>query len=315
MDHPSAADLDRGMQAIAQLGEVMPDQADRRVRDIYDDLKQSLRVPFVNFVFRVLAQEPDYLESEWRRVRSIVRTAEFERLADELRGRGLPATRPDAAGVEWATLGPLERITAFTDSIHYVLPKLLLIATIFSERLAAGDRLRELPPTAAAAEIPGGPAAGTAGAPLVDPQQASGRLAELFAEIRTRHGHPGVASYYRGLGNWPEFLDALWTRVAPLVGSEEYHRSRETLTETAASMSRRFFSGGPAENGSSSPPEGTESSFLRPRRQEEIASALAVFRLKLIPDLLIDVCLIKAMFEGPEAAMESRFSSASGEKQ
>jgi hypothetical protein len=44
------------------------------------------------------------------------------------------------------------------------------------------------------------------------------------------------------------------------------------------------------------------------RDTEEIRAICALFRFRLIPDLLIDVSLIKAMLDGPEAARVSRFS-------
>jgi hypothetical protein len=42
---------------------------------------------------------------------------------------------------------------------------------------------------------------------------------------------------------------------------------------------------------------------------ESVGAILAVFRYRLIPDLLLDVTLIKTMLDGPDAAACSRFSS------
>jgi len=39
-----------------------------------------------------------------------------------------------------------------------------------------------------------------------------------------------------------------------------------------------------------------------------VRAILAVFRYRLIPDLLLDVTLIQAMFDGPHAAAHSRFT-------
>lgn len=47
---------------------------------------------------------------------------------------------------------------------------------------------------------------------------------------------------------------------------------------------------------------------------EEIHTILALFRFKLIPDLLLDVALIEAMLDGPEAARRSRFSAADSDQ-
>ena len=40
----------------------------------------------------------------------------------------------------------------------------------------------------------------------------------------------------------------------------------------------------------------------------DLRAALAVFRFRVIPDLLLDVTLVRAMLDGPDAACRSRFS-------
>jgi hypothetical protein len=59
------------------------------------------------------------------------------------------------------------------------------------------------------------------------------------------------------------------------------------------------------------PGTGTAGAFgVNDAQIDEIRAILAVFRLRLIPDLLLDVTLIKAALDGPEAAQSSRFSVA-----
>src|SRR5947209_14248478 len=58
-----SGDLDRGMDLLARLPEVMPEEAGPYVRLIYEDIRNTLRVPFVNTIFRVLANYPTYCRS------------------------------------------------------------------------------------------------------------------------------------------------------------------------------------------------------------------------------------------------------------
>lgn len=44
--------------------------------------------------------------------------------------------------------------------------------------------------------------------------------------------------------------------------------------------------------------------------ETEIRALLAAFRFKFIPEMLLDVALVKAILDGPEAARDSRFSAA-----
>jgi hypothetical protein len=99
-------DIERGMELIPKLPEIMPDKADERISLVYQDIQQTLRVPFVNFIFRTLANYPDYFEPTWQRFAQIFKTKAFERVADELRTQALLENIPDArlsGGKSWVT--------------------------------------------------------------------------------------------------------------------------------------------------------------------------------------------------------------------
>ncbi|MDQ4105828.1 MAG: halocarboxylic acid dehydrogenase DehI family protein, partial [Actinomycetota bacterium] len=88
-------DVERGLELMSRLGEVMPDDARENVAAVYADVRNRLRVPFVNFLFRALANYPAYLEFAWGRIAPYLLSADFERAADELRGRALVEPIPE----------------------------------------------------------------------------------------------------------------------------------------------------------------------------------------------------------------------------
>lgn len=195
----------RGMELVARLPDIMPDRASERIEPIYREVQETLRVPIV----RSLANYPDYLQPAWQRLRPSLRTQRFERAADRLRAEALLEPVPPGPSVSTEAANEMDRIRAFNDTIHYVLPKLLLIATALDGAdFAVGERGE----TAAdgAAQIPSGVAAATVKVQLVDPEQAGERVRQIFASVKERHGHSLVSSYYRGLANWPAFLDGAW---------------------------------------------------------------------------------------------------------
>ena len=116
-------DLQRGLRLIPRLGEVMPEDADEQTRRVYEDVRDRLRVPFVNFVFRMLANYPTYLSLSWDRLAPHLLTDSFERASDNLRSQALLASSLDVEDSGLSSLGDLESIRGFTDTIHYVLPK------------------------------------------------------------------------------------------------------------------------------------------------------------------------------------------------
>jgi len=291
-------EVERGLRLIPVLGEVMPEEADEGVRAVYEGVRARLRVPFVNFVFRVLANYPDYLRFAWGKMEPHLLTTYFERAADELRERALIEHVPDPPEEGWQGMGDIGSIRAFTDTIHYVLPRLLMVVSTFDEGLGGEPGGGEAIPEPAIAP---GVAEGTLGLTMVAPDEASEDLSKLFEEIRQRHGHPGVASYYRAVGRWPGFLRTAWEQVGPLVGSRAYERRKGELLQHARSAVLEL----------PLPSKGEVSALgVDDESAGELRAILAVFRLRVIPDTFLEVALIKAMLDGPEAARSSRFSFA-----
>lgn len=225
------------VRLISRSWEVRPEEADEGTLRVYEGVRERLRVPFVNFLFRMLANYPAYLDLAWGKLEPYLLSRRFELAADELRARALPEPVPELAGADWDGLGDLERIRLFTDTIHYVLPKLLLVASAFDEGLGGAPGAEGCTPENV---VSPGVAEGTIALPMIASEEAAGKTRRIFEEIRERHGHPGVASYYRAIGRWPEFLEAAWERVGPLVGSVPYEETKRGLLERSQEVVGEF---------------------------------------------------------------------------
>lgn len=293
-------EINSGMHLAADLPDIMPDQADERIKPVYEDIQRTLRVPIVNLIFRTLANYPDYFEDLWKQLSPTLRTEAFEREADALRREALLEPVPDVSGMDVEKLEDVDKLRAFNDTIHYVLPKLLIITTAFeastfgSDRESGGDNHEPN----ASAEIPLGAADGTTKVQMVNPDKASDRVQRLFKAIKERHGHPLVSSYFRGLGNWPEFLEQTWSRLQPIIGTTEYEERKQKLITHSETTTRKLAF-----------PK-LKQTMLKNEQSTEARAILAAFRLKFIPEMLLDAALIKAMLDGPEEARSSRFSVA-----
>lgn len=293
-----APDLARGSQLVSRLPEVFPEEASPRIGRVYDDIQETLRVPVVNFLFRILANYPDFLVGTWEESREQFRTLAFEQAADRVRAEALLDQVPPFDEVVWHRLGDPQQILALTETAHYVLPKLLLVATAFDERLA-GRRLAGFTDGGTQLWVDTGFRAGVAseavGMSMVEAGDGS-PLDEIFQDIEESHRHPGVASYYRALGGWPDFLAMTWACLKPLVGSIAYEDRREQLVAHALGEVRT------APRNRHEPYHSGESA--------DLCAILAAFRFRLIPDLLMDVATVMAMLDSPEAARQSRLSLA-----
>lgn len=294
--HTETASLESGVEVLRSLVEVYEEDAEGTLKETYRDIKETLRVPFVNALFRVLAAGPPFLVPAWCDAHPIVSTLAFEERADRLR-RYVAERIKDAPEGLVSGLPESEEVPmrAYLDSVHYVLPKLALVGELF-DRIVAGETggSVDLPDE----PIPKGIAKDTGDAPLKTADQAGPAVANTFKDIQRRHDHPIVASFYRGLANWPLFLQSAWGTVAVTVGTDDYldlradiqHKARELVAELRLDEAA------------------VEEAGLRESDRQELRDLLAVFRHRLIPDLLQDVTRIKAALDGVELAADSRFS-------
>lgn len=288
------ARLAHGMSLMPRTPDLAGADVNPDLRAVYDDIECTLRVPFVNFIFRTLANFPSYFQPAWEILSPHLRTLAFERAADRLRSVAAGALAAPPIGEETTARGDQQALAGFTDAIHYVLPKLLLIVTAPELQWRGEYVVKPVSEPLSDNALPYGVAASAGWLPLVDPASAGEHIQALFRDIQQVHAHPGVASFYRGLGNYPAFLESVWSAVRPQVGSDDYQQRKQALlafAETLVTHDLLHKRSRPAVDGDAS-----------------VGAILAVFRYRLIPDLLLDVTLIKAMLAGPDAAARSRLS-------
>jgi hypothetical protein len=286
--------LSQGLNELPQLPDLSKDEITDEMRSIYDDIERTLRVPFVNFIFRTLANFPEYFGPAWKALSPHLRRVECERAGQQLRCLAATDIAVEPFPKDILSIKDHNAIAAFTDSIHYVLPKLLLTATALEMQASGNFIIRRDPSAEDVTPIPYGIAQGTRQLPLVGPADADDRVRSVFKDIQEQHGHPGVASYYRGLGHYPVFLGQAWQEVRRHVDTDNYRQRKQALLALAGTYSgRELVCRVPAPT------------IAAP---DSVRAILAVFRYRLIPDLLLDVTLIQAMFGGPHAAEHSRFT-------
>ena len=64
---------------------VSEDQAVGKVRDIYEEIMDSLDIDFVPNMYKLMAVKPDFLESNWRKVKAVmVKPGKLDRMTKEI---------------------------------------------------------------------------------------------------------------------------------------------------------------------------------------------------------------------------------------
>jgi len=119
--------------------------ADPPTRTLYDDIKTTLGLPFVNTDYRALARWPSFFAAVWGDLKPHVGTPAHESMALAAHDGALALARtlPNPTGLTAAALqaaaakdAPLEEITAVARLFFYLLPGLVTNVAFFREQLS-----------------------------------------------------------------------------------------------------------------------------------------------------------------------------------
>jgi hypothetical protein len=119
--------------------------ADPTTRAVYDDVKATLGLPFVNTDYRALARWPSYFAAAWGGIRTLVATPEYEAACRRVHDAALTRIRHrvpnpaelDAEGLRTAARqdAPLEEVLAVARLFQWLLPGLVVNVALFDLQL------------------------------------------------------------------------------------------------------------------------------------------------------------------------------------
>lgn len=288
-----------------------PRDADREVAQLYGAVTQRLRVPYLSPFWRALFWNPETASSLWAAVEPVMATRAFEDAAMRVRRMSLidgaaempthQAFKADLvrAEVDWEMR---DRIANFNAAVQYGLAKTLLAATWLNEcgvrGAECGDSSRVQTPAVAlrtlhSALVPTGLAPGAVPVSPVPPTETRGRLAELLPEIRATHGHAVDDDYFRSLGRLPEYLNAAWNAILPVVRDQPYDEHAARIRAEGRAQARAFSTAALPD--------------LSPEGMERLRAVCAYYAERHLPDLLMDASMIKGITDGPERALANGY--------
>lgn len=203
-----------------------PEVSDERVKEAFRDLKESLRVSFVDSMFQAYAATPRFLDYVWRRLRPSMSSAPFVEQSRRI------ADLADATVADWAVSdhaaelrarnygeADLRKLREIVDLFHGVLPKLAIVAQALhiaiggepvggggtSQRPLHDDRDR-LVRDFRGLQVP-----------FADEREAPLRVRTAFEELQRATGLSFVSTPHRALGAFPDWLDVFWSDVRPML--------------------------------------------------------------------------------------------------
>lgn len=118
--------------------------ADASTRTVYEDVKATLQLPFVNTDYRALARWPSYFAMAWGDLRRVVGTPAHEGLAQAVHDRAVEIARtlPNPGGIAPQALraaaerdAPFEEILEMARLFQWLLPGLVTNIAYFRQQL------------------------------------------------------------------------------------------------------------------------------------------------------------------------------------
>ncbi len=297
------------MAEAGKFPQVSHEEASGEIAAVYDDMRRTLRLPWVAFGCRVFATFPSFLPLAWRRSADSFGTLYFEQAADELRERAVLGTGPSTdlqarlRAIGWEEEA-IENLRQVLKAFNYGNPKYLLLLTAWSERLqmrAAGGS--HLPDELCAPVDRGLPEGMTPLPSLIDPDAAAEEVQSLLKSIADLHSHLGPASEFLVLARWPDVLRVITEEVLPpVVRTERYDAKASELLGRAQELVR----GLPG-------PVGVERTELvstcTPAEIAGLTGLLFLFQ-RFCTDILMSTIHITECLDGSEAATRSDFSAS-----
>lgn len=203
-----------------------PEVSDERVKEAYRDLKESLRVSFVDAMFQAFAATPKFLDYAWRRLRPSMLSSPFVEQARRVGGIADDGVADWPISDHTAELrarnygdADLRKLREIVEIFHGVLPKLAIVSQAL--RIALGgepvggggvshpplhDDRDRLVPDFRGLQVP-----------MADEREAPLRVRNAFDEMQRAAGLSFVSTTHRALGAYPDWLDVFWSDVKPML--------------------------------------------------------------------------------------------------
>lgn len=295
---------------LAKFPQVDHHQASGELAEVYEDIHNTLRVPWVAFAIRVMSQFPNFIPETWAALKPQISTRYAEDGADLVRlnaivpGPAMPNPTCKLTRLGWSDR-KIEKLTAALDLLNYGNPKYLILITALNEAWhgrGAGGRNAKLLQGRDAELIPYGLPEGVKKFDLIDLDAAPERTQLILRDIRDAFLHHGPASDYRVLGAWPEYLEIAYKdSLAPVALTAEYDETARRIRKIARDHVKGFDGpGGVAWR-----------DMTEKLSSEQIAGLTGLLFMynRFIADITIAIIRLRQAFDGPIAATKNRYTN------
>lgn len=283
-------------------------QATGKLGEIYEDIHNTLRLPWVAFGIRVLSQFEEFVPAAWAALKPQISTRYAEEGADKVREAAIipgpaPADPTPALLAKGWSEDEIAKLKAALDALNYGNAKYLILITAWNEAWHgrdAGGRNEKRLDSVESERLPYGLPQGVEKFHLVDLDTAAENVQHLLRDIRDAFLHHGPASDYRVLAAWPDYLEIAYRdALQPVALTAEYEETTRRIRKIAREHVRGFDGlGGVAWR--------DLTDTLTPQQIAGLTGLLFMYN-RFIADMTVAIIRLKQAFGGAQDAMQNKF--------
>jgi len=224
---------------IPKIAPIPEHLAEPALKEIYEDTKAVLQVPWMGVVAMSFARYPRFYATLWGGFRELSASAQFLAACHELRQEAESASLSAPSILrKLHELGYTEpevaEIRALIEIFSHGNMPYLLIATA-ARLLLEGNEIGTSRSISKPVLSRHGPAAGGK-LVLMEPHHAERQLQALYDDLRSTIGLPFLNTDYRALARWPSYFDVAWRSLKPLIGTSAYDEAVERVHKKAVAL-------------------------------------------------------------------------------
>jgi len=215
------------------------DELSPGLQRVLDGTRESLDLPFVPTLFKLLAGTPEYLKLVWDDLGPVLRSKEFhiatKALTEQVRTIVLEGgwRFPDQAEV-LATQNlsgtELALFSGISGTFARALPQMLLVARLLQRGYSGGQRgnVTEISPRSALSQL--------IEFHIPNERQGGLRVWLIYTDVRRRTGAAAMPSVYRMLSAYPGYLASVWLESKRLIEQPAVKDAIDTLGARAGAL-------------------------------------------------------------------------------
>jgi hypothetical protein len=224
---------------IPKIAPIPEHLAEPALREIYEDTKAALQVPWMAVVAMSFARYPRFYATLWGGFRELSASAQFLAACHELRREAESASLSVPSILrKLHELGYTEpeiaEIRALIEIFSHGNMPYLLIATA-ARLLLEGNEIGTSRSISKPVQSRHGPAAGGK-LVLMEPHHAERQLQALYDDLKSTIDLPFLNTDYRALARWPSYFDVAWRSLKLLIGTPAYDEAVERVHKKAVAL-------------------------------------------------------------------------------